>query len=67
MSDVIGNNNVIHNGKNGYVCNTLEDYIVAIKERNPMLAEQAHKEIVNPSTHQNNFNRFKIYSSKNQQ
>lgn len=21
MSDVIGNNNVIHNGKNGYVCN----------------------------------------------
>lgn len=28
MSDVIGNNNVIHNGKNGYVCNTLEDYIV---------------------------------------
>ena len=47
VSDVIGNNNVIHNGKNGYVCNTLEDYIVAIKERNPMLAEQAHKEIVN--------------------
>lgn len=32
VNNVIGNNNVIHNDDNGYVCNTVEDFIAGIKE-----------------------------------
>jgi len=32
VSDVIGNHNVIHNGDNGYVCNSVDDFVKAIIE-----------------------------------
>ncbi len=50
VSDVIGNNDVIENGVNGFVCNTLSDYTEGIQriksgEANQM-AEEAHREIL---------------------
>ena len=32
VSDVIGNRDVIHNGQNGFVCTTAEDFVKAIEE-----------------------------------
>ena len=32
VSDVIGNHDVIQNGRNGYVCNKVDDYINAVQE-----------------------------------
>jgi len=32
VSDVIGNHDVIHNGINGFVCEKLDDFVVAIKK-----------------------------------
>ncbi len=32
VTDVIGNNDVIHNGDNGYVCNTVEEFVKAIQD-----------------------------------
>lgn len=47
VSNVIGNRDVIHNGNNGYVCNTVDDYVIAIKKNNPELVEQAYQDIIN--------------------
>lgn len=47
VSNVIGNRNVIHDGENGYVCNTVDDYVTAIKKRNPRFVEKAYQDIVN--------------------
>lgn len=47
VSNVIGNKNVIRNGENGYVCNTVGDYVAAIKKREPGLVEKAYQDIVN--------------------
>lgn len=33
VSDVIGNSDVIHNGKNGFVCNTVEQFTNIIKSQ----------------------------------
>lgn len=32
VNNVIGNNNVIHNGYNGYVCNSVEDFVRGIND-----------------------------------
>lgn len=31
VSNVVGNNNVIHDGQNGYICNSISDYLEKIK------------------------------------
>ena len=32
VSNVLGSNNVIHNGDNGFVCNSVDDFVKAINE-----------------------------------
>lgn len=32
VSNVIGNRDVIHNGENGHVCDSVEDFVKAIQE-----------------------------------
>lgn len=32
VSNVIGNKDVIHNGENGFVCNTVDEFVRAISE-----------------------------------
>lgn len=47
VSNVIGNRDVIHNRKNGYVCNTVEEFVSAIKENNLEYREQAYLDLMN--------------------
>lgn len=51
VSNVIGNNNVVKNGINGYVCDTEEDFLQAINNSinhdQLRLVETAYKEILN--------------------
>lgn len=37
----------IHNRKNGYVCNTVEEFVSAIKENNLEYREQAYLDLMN--------------------
>ena len=46
VSNVIGNRDVIHNGDNGYVCDTTNEFIAAIKERKDEYAEKAYYTII---------------------
>lgn len=46
VSNVIGNRDVIHNGKNGYVCSELDEFISAIRksrEKKEILQDNARK------------------------
>ena len=49
VSNVIGNHDVIQNGKNGYVCNSVDDYVHAIKKiragKSENIVEKAYKDI----------------------
>lgn len=51
VSDVIGNHDVIHNGENGYVCSSTDDFIKAISDAedssNTELVEEAYSEVLN--------------------
>lgn len=47
VSNVIGNRDAIHNRKNGYVCNTVEEFVSAIKENNLEYREQAYIDLMN--------------------
>lgn len=53
VSDVIGNHDVIHNGENGYVCNTVQDFVCAINsvkmnaQQTSVLTDKAYDEILN--------------------
>lgn len=51
VSDVIGNHDVIHNGRNGFVCDTLDSYLAALRaaqdaEKTAPLCEQAYQDIL---------------------
>lgn len=49
VSNVIGNRDVIHNGKNGFVCAKVEDFVKAIEEcrsEDGKLTEQAYQDIL---------------------
>ena len=50
VSDVIGNRDVIHNKKNGFVCNGVSEYVQAIRETRDgnvtALVENAYQEIL---------------------
>lgn len=46
VSNVIGNRDVIHNGWNGYVCDNVEDYLNAIKDRNEIFIERAYQDLL---------------------
>ena len=49
VSNVIGNRDVIHNGKNGFVCHKVEDFVMAIEEcqgEESALTEQAYQDIL---------------------
>lgn len=46
VSNVIGNRDVIHNNKNGYVCNSVDEFVKAIKENKIEYREQAYKDIL---------------------
>ena len=51
VSNVIGNRDVIHSNKNGYVCNVIDEYVQAIREIKDedvtVLVENAYQEILN--------------------
>lgn len=47
VSNVTGNRDVIQNRENGYVCDTVEDFVIAIKENNPRYREQAYRDLIN--------------------
>lgn len=47
VSNVIGNNDVICNGKNGYVCSSVEDYVNAINERKEEYMNTAYADLLN--------------------
>lgn len=49
VSNVIGNRDVIHNGKNGFVCTSLENFVKAIKDcqnGSNNITEQAYQDIL---------------------
>lgn len=46
VSDVIGNRDVISNGRNGYVCNKEEEFVKAILENNTAYIKQAYDDIM---------------------
>lgn len=46
VSNAIGNRDVIHNGVNGYICNTVEDYVTAIQENKPAYRERAYQDLI---------------------
>lgn len=50
VSNVIGNRDVIHDGENGFVCSSVEEFIKAIKKAQTgteSLTEQAYQDILN--------------------
>lgn len=46
VSDVIGNHDVIHNGDNGYVCNSVDDFVMAIQENKKEYALKAYQDLI---------------------
>ena len=47
VNDVIGNHDVIHNGQNGYVCRTVEDFVKAIESTgNDALVERSYQDLM---------------------
>ncbi|WP_223321311.1 glycosyltransferase [Leuconostoc mesenteroides] len=50
VSNVVGNKDVINNGKNGYICDTLFEYVDAIHTSNNNVNIQAHNDILDKST-----------------
>lgn len=46
VSNVIGNRDVIHNGDNGYVCSSVDEYVAAIKERKEENIEKAYQDLL---------------------
>lgn len=50
VSNVIGNRNVIHNGQNGYVCDSMEQFVTAIEQNrehiNMRLVENAYEDVL---------------------
>ena len=50
VSNVIGNRDVIHNGQNGYVCDSMEQFVTAIEQNrehiNMRLVENAHEDVL---------------------
>ena len=48
VSDVIGNHDVIHNGKNGFVCRTVDEFKKAIlSDSTSVLTTAAYEEVIN--------------------
>lgn len=46
VSNVIGNRDVIHNGDNGYVCSSVDEYVAAIKERKEEYIKKAYQDLL---------------------
>lgn len=46
VSDVIGNRDVIHNGDNGYVCHSKDEFVNAINERNVEYTDKAYQDLM---------------------
>jgi glycosyltransferase involved in cell wall biosynthesis len=47
VNDVIGNHDVIHNGQNGYVCKSVDDFVDAIESTgNDALVEKAYQDLM---------------------
>lgn len=46
VSNVIGNHDVIHNGYNGYVCDSISEYLNAINENNFLYVENAYIDLL---------------------
>lgn len=46
VSNVIGNRNVIHNGDNGFLCDTADEFVKAVKRGNEHLIENAYHDIL---------------------
>ena len=47
VSNVIGNNDVIHNDDNGFVCDTVDDFVSAITStKGNVLAEKAYEDLM---------------------
>lgn len=46
VSDTIGNRDVIHNGDNGYLCKSVDDFVEAIKERKQEYVDKAYLDLM---------------------
>lgn len=46
VNDVIGNRDVIHNGRNGFVCRNVEDFIEGIKSNRSDYVNQAYQDVI---------------------
>ena len=46
VSDVIGNNDVIENGKNGFVCRNVEEFVKAIPSSSTEIKKHAYEDIM---------------------
>ena len=47
VSDVIGNHDVIHNGQNGYVCKSVDDFVDAIQSKNNEgIVDKAYQDLI---------------------
>lgn len=68
VSNVIGNRDVIHNNSNGFICNTVNEYVEAIQvaknENNSSMKKAAYQEIINLYNTKNMIQDYKkIYES----
>ena len=68
VSNVIGNRDVIHNGKNGFVCSGSDAFVKAIQDAQSdatSLTEQAYKDILHEYNTINMAGHYsEIYQSK---
>ncbi len=46
VNDVIGNHDVIHTGENGYVCDSVEDFVRGIQTGGDQLIEKAYQDVL---------------------
>lgn len=46
VNNVIGNRDVIHNGENGYVCDSIDEFIKGIKTGGQQLSEKAYQDVL---------------------
>lgn len=68
VSNVIGNRNVIHNGENGYVCDSVEDFVKTIEERKEEYVEKAYQDLIENYEVKGQAERYaEIYNSKIEQ
>lgn len=65
VSNVTGNRDVIHNGDNGYVCDTVDDFVRAIEEKEVNYIEKAYQDLLENYEVKSQAQRYaKIYNER---